>query len=127
MDNENLVFDIKHENWGENSPGSWESTVWKIYGDLKTVITLTVNSRDKKIKKTKISQKDFDCILALMKQSEKDDKKSNALDGSAWSIKRYQGKTLIWERKMGYIYGVKSLKTLAGILYKIAGFKKIDW
>ena len=127
MDNENLVLKIEHENWGETGPGGWQGTVWKIYGDLKMEIFLTVNFGDKKKKQTKISQKDFDYILDLLKQSEKDDRKIEALDGSAWSIKRYQGKTLVWERKIGYIYGIKSLEALSGFLYKLAGMKKINW
>jgi hypothetical protein len=53
--------------------------------------------------------------------------KVEALDGSIWEIKRYQDKTLTWERKIGYIYGIKSLETLAGVLYKLAGLKQIKW
>ena len=127
MDNENLVLKIEHENWGEIGPGGWQGTVWKIYGDLKMEIFLTITFGDKKKKQTKISQKDFDYILNLLKQSEKDDRKIEALDGSVWAIKRYQGKTLVWERKIGYIYGIKSLEALSGFLYKLAGMKKIDW
>ena len=127
MDNENLVLKIKHDNWGEIGPNAWQDTEWKIYGDLKMEVFLTVNFGDRKKKQTKISQKDFDYILSLIKQSEKDDKKVEALDGSAWEIKRYQGKTLTWERKMGYIYGIKSLEALAEVLYKLAGLKQIRW
>lgn len=127
MDNENLVLKIKHDNWGEIGPNAWQGTEWKIYGDLKMEVFLAVNFGDRKKKQTKISQKDFDHILSLIRQSEKDDKKVEALDGSVWEIKRYQGKTLTWERKIGYIYGIKSLETLAGVLYKLAGLKQIKW
>ena len=128
MDNENLVLRIEHENWGEFGPGIWESTIWKIYGDLRMEVFLTADlGYDKKKKQTKISQKDFDYILDLLKQSEKDDKKVLALDGSAWEIKRSQGKTLVWERKKAHIYGIRSLETLSGFLYKLAGMKKINW
>ena len=75
MDNENLVLKIKHDNWGEIGPNAWQGTEWKIYGDLKMEVFLTVNFGERKRKQTKISQKDFDYILSLIKQSEKDDKK----------------------------------------------------
>ena len=125
MDNENLVLRIEHENWGEFGPGIWESTIWKIYGDLRMEIFLTADlGNDKKKKQTKISQKDFDYILDLLKQSEKDDGKVEALDGSAWEIKRYQGKSLVWQRDMGYIYGIRPLEILAHHLYKISDIKR---
>ena len=43
MDNENLVLKIKHDNWGEIGPNAWQGTEWKIYGDLKMEVFLTVN------------------------------------------------------------------------------------
>lgn len=99
--------------------------LWRFENGSK--VFLTANFGDKKKKQVKISQKDFDYILDLLKQSEKGDRKIEALDGSVWAIKRYQGKTLVWERKIGYIYGIRSLETLSGFLYKLAGMKNINW
>lgn len=49
-----------------------------------------------------------------------------ATGNTGWEIKRYQGKTKIWERKMGYIYDIGSLESLARLLYKLAEIKKLN-
>lgn len=122
---ENLVLEVKHENWGEIGPGIWESTIWRIYGDLKMDVLISYDlEAKKKVKHTKISQKDYDYILDLLKQSERVLVDVDALDGSAWEIKRYQGKSLVWQRDMGYIYGIRPLEILAHHLYKISDIKR---
>lgn len=125
MDNENLVLKVKHENWALLAPGNWQHTIWKIYGDLKMEVAVS-NGYETKKKEIKISQKNYDLIMELLRQSEKEDKKVEALDGSGWEIKRYQGKTKVWERKMAYIYGIRSLESLSRLLYKLAEIKKLD-
>ena len=122
---ENLVLEVKNENWGEIGPGIWESTIWRIYGDLKMDVLISYDLESKKkVKHTKISQKDYDYILDLLKQSERVLVDVDALDGSAWEIKRYQGKSLVWQRDMGYIYGIRPLEILAHHLYKISDIKR---
>lgn len=123
---ENLVLKIKHENWGLIGPGSWNNTVWKIYGDLSMEVSASYNFDNVKsvTKKLKISQKDFDFILKYLKEAKKEIIDIDALDGSAWEFKQYQGKTLVWEREMGYIYGFKPLEIIGHHLYKISNLKR---
>lgn len=74
MDNENLVLKVKHENWALLASGNWQYTIWKIYGDLKMEVVVS-NGYEEEKKQIKISQKNYDLIKELLKQSEKDDKK----------------------------------------------------
>ena len=65
---------------------------------------------NKKKKRTKISQKNFDYILDLLKQSEK------TIKGRGSRLlrmgnKRHQGKTLVWERKKPTKIFLKKLAT----------------
>ena len=90
---------------------------------MDVLISYDLESK-KKVKHTKISQKDYDYILDLLKQSERVLVDVDALDGSAWEIKRYQGKSLVWQRDMGYIYGIRPLEILAHHLYKISDIKR---
>ena len=120
---ENLVLQVKHENWGLIGPGSWSSTTWKIYGDLK--MEVTINGAKPEIKQLKISQKDFDFIQKYLKEAKQEIIDIDALDGSAWEFKQYQGKSLVWEREMGYIYGFKPLEIIGHYLYKISNLKRI--
>lgn len=115
----NLVLQAKHKNWSLTTPESWQYTQWKIYDDLTMEVSTSYGLEIKK-KQVKITQKDYDLILDLSKQSEKEDKDVMAFDGSAWEIKRYQGETKVWERELGYIYGIKPLEALAKALYDMA-------
>ncbi len=118
---ENLVLQVKHENWGLIGSNSWNSTTWKIYGDLK--MEVTIDGAKSEARQLKISQKDFDFIQRHLKEAKKEIIDIDALDGSAWEFKQYQGKTLVWGREMGYIYGFKPLEIIGHHLYKISNLK----
>lgn len=123
---ENLVLEVRHENWGLIGLGSWNNTVWKIYEDLSMEVSVLYNLDAEKnfTKKLKISQKDFDYILKLLKESDKVLVDVDGVDGTVWEIKKYQGKRLVWNWDLGYIYGIWPLEAVGRHLYEIAKIKR---
>lgn len=122
MSTRKVILKINHSNWGEIYQGHWwKDTYWTIYedGTVRAKVEYSVyDEQNKKIEK-KITPEELKKVLNYIEHIKKEDEEIMALDGTAWAIKQYDGDKLIYERKPGHIYGIKSFETLGYILYKM--------
>ena len=66
----------------------------------------------------KLTSEEYERILNYIEHIKKEDEEIMALDGTEWAIKQYNNEKLIYERKPGHIYGIRSFEALGYILYK---------
>lgn len=119
----NLVLYITNQNWCEIMSGDWEKTEWKIYDDYSVEIKVSYVpfggiENYKEFIKT-ISKEKYEELMNYIEQGKSCDEKITACDGQAWSYAQYSNNEKIWERELGYIYGIKPFEECAELLRKI--------
>lgn len=116
-----VVLKIRHTNWGIIGPNDWIDVIWKVYNDLTVDVQKTYNRAEHNIEtiSKNITKKDYNSILKNIKLSKENNIVVKACDGSAWEIIQYEKGQEVWKKDLGYIYGVKSLETIAKIVMKL--------
>ena len=115
----NKLFIIEKYNYGEILPNSWISTKWIIYSNLFIDIIKEYN-RDDSIENSNrtINEEELNIIKNDINKIKNDSTIVNAYDGVAWSFEEYKDNSLIWNKEIGYIYGIKELEEITYILEK---------
>ena len=123
--NENkLVLLFEHINWGEIGPEDWANIRWEIYDNFTVKIYKTFGLEEDEIHNMNINinSQTYKIINEKINLAKENDTNIEAFDGSAWKIVQFENGHEIWNRKVGYIYGIKPLEEIAEILN---GFMKL--
>ncbi len=120
----NLILRISDHNWSEIGPGDWDYTQWSIFDDFSVEIrekrskTYGGENEDSlfSVDNTYISEDTLKEILKQLEKAKSVNLEVDAYDGEAWEFIQYDGDKIIWERKLGYIYGIEPLEEIAMIL-----------
>ena len=122
----NIFLKAEHHNWGLRNLQDWDKTVFELdyAGEMHVVVYYLTPAVDCVVK---VSAEDMDKIITLLPKEETVD--IRACDGSAWKLEAYgkDGK-MIFQRKLGYTYGIESLEIIEKILISyIPEYKKPDY
>ena len=111
-----LMFKIEDHDWGLKTIYTWNTKIWYIYDDLSIKYEI-INGQDKvKSYSHSISEEKLKLIIQNVELSKSDNRVVDACDGEAWEFIQYEDDNVVWERKLGYIYGIDSLETVSNIL-----------
>ena len=111
-----LMFKIENHNWGLKTIYTWNTKIWYIYDDLSIKYEI-INGQDRvKSYSHSISKEKLKLIIQNIELSKSDNRVVDACDGEAWEFIQYEDDNVVWERKLGYIYGIDSLETVSNIL-----------
>ena len=55
-------------------------------------------------------------IVKNIELAKSDNREVQACDGEAWEFIQYENGNVVWERKLGYIYGIERLENICDIL-----------
>lgn len=114
-----LIFKIEDNDWGLKTIFTWSTKTWYIYDDLS--IEYKIKNGEGKIKSYSynITDEDLKQILQNIELAKSDNREVQAFDGEAWEFIQYENGNVIWERKLGYIYGIESLEKICDILINL--------
>ncbi len=111
-----LIFKIEDHDWGLKTIYTWNTKTWYIYNDLSIKYEI-INGQDKtKSYSHSISDEKLKLIIQNIELAKSDNRVVDAFDGEAWEFIQYEDDNVVWERKLGYIYGIDSLETVSNIL-----------
>lgn len=111
-----LIFKIEDHDWGLKTIYTWNTKTWYIYDDLSIKYEI-INGQDKtKSYSHSISDEKLKIIIQNVELAKSDNRVIDACDGEAWEFIQYEDDNVVWERKLGYIYGIDSLETVSNIL-----------
>lgn len=119
MNNDNskkLIFKIEDNDWGLKTIYTWSTKTWCIYSDLS--VDYEVRNGEGKIKSYShnITDEDLKQILQNIELAKSDNREVQAFDGEAWEFVQYENGNIVWQRKLGYIYGIEPLETICDML-----------
>lgn len=114
-----LILKIEEHDWGQKTIYSWNTKIWYIYDDLS--IEFKIRNGEDKIKSYShnINALDLQQIFKNIELAKLDNHVVKALDGKAWEFIQYKDNVIIWERKLGYIYGIEPLENICDILLNL--------
>ena len=114
-----IILKIENHNWGLKTIYSWSEKTWCIYDDLS--VEYVVRNGEGKIKSYlhNISTEDLNQIILNIESAKFDNREVQACDGEAWEFTQYEKDNIIWQRKLGYIYGIEPLETISNILLNL--------
>lgn len=122
MNNDNskkLVFKIEDHDWGLKTIYTWNTKTWSVYDDLSVEYKI-VNGEDKvKSYSHNINAEDLKKITQNIELAKSDNREVQAFDGEAWEFTQYENGSVVWERKLGYIYGIEPLENICNILINL--------
>lgn len=126
-----VVLKVTESNMGMKGPTSWSGATYKIYDDLSVDIIDTYNAFtyeepykvEHKYYNCSINEEDYEMILENIELVKKDNTKVDACDGTMCEVKVYHNGLEIWKREHGYIYGIKPLEEITGLIQTL---RKID-
>ena len=119
MNNDNskkLIFKIEDNDWGLKTIYTWSTKTWCIYSDLS--VDYEIRNGEGKIKSYShnITDEDLKQILQNIELAKSDNREVQACDGEAWEFIQYENDNVVWQRKLGYIYGIEPLETICDML-----------
>ena len=114
-----LIFKIECHDWGLKTIYTWSLKTWCIYDDLS--IEYNIRNGEDKIKSYSHSINDGDLkqIIRNIELVKSENREVQAFDGEAWRFIQYENGNVIWERKLGYIYGIEPLEAICDMLYNL--------
>lgn len=114
-----LIFKIEDHDWGMKTIYSWNTKVWYIYDDLSVEFKIS-NGEDKvKSYSHNISSFDLQQIFKNIELAKLNNHVVEAFDGEAWEFTQYKDNVIVWERELGYIYGIEPLENICDILFNL--------
>lgn len=111
-----LILKIIDNDWGLKTIYTWSTKTWCIYSDLS--VDYEVRNGEDKIKSYShnINEKELKQIIKNIDLAKSDNREVQAFDGEAWEFVQYENDNIVWERKLGYIYGIEPLETICDML-----------
>lgn len=111
-----LILKIVDNDWGLKTIYTWSTKTWCIYSDLSVDYEVR-NGEDKtKSYSHNINEEELKQIIKNIDLAKSDNREVQACDGEAWEFVQYENDNIVWERKLGYIYGIESLETICDML-----------
>ena len=114
-----LIFKIEDHDWGLKTIYTWNTKTWCIYSDLSVDYEIK-NGEDKtKSYFHNINEDKFKQIIKNIELAKFDNREVQAFDGETWKFVQYENGNIVWERKLGYIYGIEPLETICDMLHNL--------
>lgn len=111
-----LILKIVDNDWGLKTIYTWSTKTWCIYSDLSVDYEVR-NGEDKtKAYSHNINEEELKQIIKNIDLAKSDNREVQAFDGEAWEFVQYENDNIVWERKLGYIYGIEPLETICDML-----------
>lgn len=111
-----LILKIVDNDWGLKTIYTWSTKTWCIYSDLSVDYEVR-NGEDKtKSYSHNINEEELKQIIKNIDLAKSDNREVQAFDGEAWEFVQYENDNIVWERKLGYIYGIEPLETICDML-----------
>lgn len=111
-----LIFKIEDHDWGLKTIFTWNTKKWYIYNDLSIIYEITNGQNRTKSYSHSISDENLNLITQNIELAKSDNRVVDACDGEAWQFIQYEDGNVVWERELGYIYGIDSLVAVSNIL-----------
>ncbi len=112
------LLKAEHHNWGLTKAGDWKRSTYELFYTGELRIKVLYDMPEKSFL-THISDTELSTMKSLISEIKDSfvDKKIQGCDGTAWSFEAFDedGKT-VFKRKLDYIWGIKALETVSGIL-----------
>ncbi len=112
-----LIFKIEDHNWGQITASDWHTLIWNIYDDLSVEYEIIYGQNKTESHLYFINEKELKLIIQNIELAKSDNRVIDAFDGNAWKFVQYEDDNVVWERKLGYIYGIASLENVSNILF----------
>lgn len=111
-----LILKIVDNDWGLKTIYTWSTKTWCIYSDL--LVDYEVRNGEGKTKSYShnINEEELKQIIKNIDLAKPDNREVQACDGEAWEFVQYENDNIVWERKLGYIYGIEPLETICDML-----------
>lgn len=111
-----LILKIVDNDWGLKTIYTWSTKTWCIYSDLSVDYEVR-NGEDKtKSYSHNINEEELKQIIKNIDLAKPYSREVQACDGEAWEFVQYENDNIVWERKLGYIYGIEPLETICDML-----------
>lgn len=111
-----LFLKIVDNDWGLKTIYTWSTKTWCIYSDLSVDYEVR-NGEDKtKSYSHNINEEELKQIIKNIDLAKPYNREVQACDGEAWEFVQYENDNIVWERKLGYIYGIEPLETICDML-----------
>lgn len=116
---EGMLLMASHQNWGLHSTEDWTETQWEVFYDGRVEIFVQHDGwKEYELSLSKEDLTSFQMLLNIDPPQEQ----VVALDGSAWAMTTFsKDGSVIWNRNLGYIYGLKPYEAIASRLYEFFG------
>ena len=120
-----LFLKAEEHNWGLMRRGDWDKTIWKIYSDGSYAIKESFSHSDCDVSaKSFTSEGELTDIefqeLKFLLEMEWSAEERKCYDGVAWRLTMYDRGTIVKQRPLGYIYGIKPYEDITRMLYQIS-------
>ena len=115
-DSKKLILKIENQDWGG---GVRNTQTWYIYDDLSVTCESIIGEIKEKLYSLNISKEKLNQIIENIELAKSDNHEIQAVDGEAWEFIQYKNNSIIWKRKLGYIYGIESLEKICNILHNL--------
>lgn len=114
-----LVLKIEDHDWGLKTIYTWNTKTWYIYDNLS--VEYEIRNGENKIKSYshKINDVDLKQIIKNIELAKSYNHEVQAVDGEAWEFIQYENGNTVWERKLGYIYGIEPLENICDVLINL--------
>jgi DNA-directed RNA polymerase subunit RPC12/RpoP len=66
-----------------------------------------------------INEKELNEIIKNIELAKSDNSVVEAFNGEAWEFVQYENGNVLWERKLGYIYGIEPLESICDMLHNL--------
>lgn len=111
-----LILKIVDNDWGLKTIYTWSTKTWCIYSDLSVDYEVR-NGEDKtKSYSHNINEEELKQIIKNIDLAKPYNREVQACDGEVWEFVQYENDNIVWERKLGYIYGIEPLETICDML-----------
>ena len=114
-----IILKIEDHDWGLKTIYTWNTKTWSIYDDLSIEYKIVNGENKVKSYSHNISDKDLKQIIQNIDLAKSDNREVQACDGEAWEFTQYENGNVVWERKLGYIYGIEPLENISDMLINI--------
>lgn len=112
----NKIFEIENHDWGLKLISNWNKKIWYIYDDLSVDYEIINGQEKRKLYSHCLNDEKIKEIIRNIDLAKLDNRVVNAFDGEAWKFVQYKNNNIVWERDLGYIYGIGSLEKISYIL-----------
>lgn len=116
INSKRIILKIVDNDWGLKTIYTWSTKTWCIYSDLSVDYEVRNGEGKTKSYSHNINEEELKQIIKNIDLAKPDNREVQACDGEAWEFVQYENDNIVWERKLGYIYGIEPLETICDML-----------